>query len=300
MKLRIGSRKSSLALWQTHHVEALLQAAHPGLDVEVVTMDTLGDKRRDVPMPSLGAKGLFTQELEEALLSDDIDLAVHSLKDLPSTLPEGLIYTGSPERGAPTDAFISRKWSSLNDLPEGATVATGSQRRRAQLLHLRPDLNLVDLRGNIGTRLDKLDRQGFDGIIMATVALHRLEMVDQITQELDPTLYVPAVSQGAIGIETRQGRRDVEELLSPIFHQATIAAVSAERAFMGRLEGGCSVALGAYCQPAGEKWTFHGWVSSPDGQSTLRDSKTGGSPLELAIDMAEDFLKRGARDILRS
>lgn len=300
MKLRIGSRKSTLALWQTHHIEALLKAAHPGLEVEVVTMDTLGDKRRDVPMPSLGAKGLFTQELEEALLSDEIDLAVHSLKDLPSSLPEGLKYTGSPERGTPADALISRRWNSLDELPEGATVATGSQRRRAQLLHLRPDLNLVDLRGNIGTRLQKLDDFGFDAIIMAAVALHRLEMKDQITEELDPARFVPAVSQGAVGIETREGRTDVEELLAKIFDPLTVEAVTAERAFMARLEGGCSVALGAYCLPAGQEWTFHGWISSSDGKSTLHDTRTGTTPLELASSMAEDFLKQGAREILRS
>lgn len=299
MKVKIGSRKSALALWQTYHIATLLKAAHPGLAVEVITMDTLGDLRRDVPMPSLGAKGLFTRELEDALLSDTIDLAVHSLKDLPSALPEGLAYGGSPKRAAPTDAFISLKWNSLHELPEGATVATGSQRRRAQLLHHRPDLHLVDLRGNIDTRLQKLEDMGFDAIIMATAALHRLDLPDRITEELDPERYVPAVSQGAMGIEIRAGRQDVIDLLAPIQHAPTVQAVSAERAFMAHLEGGCSVALGAYCSHEGDHWRFRGFVSSSDGHQVLLESRQGNDPLALANTLAQRFIGRGARDILR-
>lgn len=300
MKLRIGSRKSTLALWQTHRISDLLQEANPGLVVEVVTMDTLGDLRGDVPLPSLGAKGLFTKELEDALLCDAIDLAVHSLKDLPSRLPEGLIYGGSPARAAATDAFVSLRWDGVDSLPQGATVATGSQRRRAQLLAQRPDLNLVDLRGNIETRLRKLESQKFDAIIMATAALHRLELEERITEELDPTRFVPAVSQGAMGIEIREGRTDVVALLEAIQHKETVEAVTAERAFMARLEGGCSVALGAYCTFEDRSWTFHGFVGSPSGDRFLSERSVGSNPLELAKEMAEDFLSKGARDILRS
>lgn len=299
MKLKIGSRKSRLALWQTHRIVDLVEEAHDGIDVEVVSMLTTGDRRTDEPLPSIGSKGLFTAELEEGLLADDIDLAVHSLKDLPSTLPDGLCYAGSPERGAATDAFISNQWDSVDDLPDGARVATGSQRRRSQLLHHRSDLELANLRGNIGTRLQKLEDQGHDAIIMATVALHRLEMTERITAELPPDDYVPAIGQGAIGIETREGRDDVVELLEPIFDDATVTAVRAERSFMRRLEGGCSVALGAYCRPAGEgQWQFSGWASSTDGQRVLHQHTSGDNARQLADEMAEDFLARGAREIL--
>ena len=300
MKCKIGSRKSSLAMWQSRRIAGLLRQAHPTLDVEIVGMDTTGDKNRDDPLPEVGGKGLFTAELESALLTDDIDLAVHSLKDLPSELPEGLHFAGSPGRGPATDAFISTRWDRFDDMPEGATVATGSQRRRSQLLHRRPDLEMVNLRGNIGTRLEKLETQGHDGIIMASVALHRLEMAERITVELAPDRHIPAVGQGAIGIETRIGRDDVDELLAPILDDRTCAAVGAERAFMARLEGGCSVALGGYCRRDGDQWSFYGWASSTDGQNILRDHTTGDDPKQLATEMAQQFIDRGARQLLHS
>lgn len=300
MILKIGSRKSRLAIWQSELIAQRLQDAHPGLKTQIVTMDTLGDQRRDIPLPAIGAKGLFTAELEEALLSDQIDLAVHSLKDLPSQLPDGLIFAGSPKRAAPTDSLITTRFNSLEDLPQGATIATGSRRRRAQLLHFRPDLQFVDLRGNIGTRLKKLVDLGYDGIIMATAALDRLQITDQLTVELPPEKFVPAVGQGAIGVEIRQGRADVEKLLHPIFDPETVAAVRAERHFMSLLDGGCSVALGAYCQRTDDHWTFHGWASSSDGKQALIDSTRGPDPNTLANQMAKDFLSRGANEILRS
>ncbi|TXD39317.1 hydroxymethylbilane synthase [Lujinxingia vulgaris] len=302
MNLKLGSRKSALALWQTHHVADLLRAAHPGLTVEIVTMDTLGDLRTDVPLPAIGAKGLFTQELEAALASDAIDLAVHSLKDLPSTLPEGMKFAGSPRRASPLDAFISTRYATFDEVPDGATIATGSQRRKAQLLHRRPNLKFADLRGNIGTRLEKLEREGFDGIIMAHAALERLEMGERVTSALPADQYVPAVGQGAIGLESRIGRDDIDALIAPILDEATMRAVTAERIFMRRLEGGCSVALGAYCEPAETpgQWVFHAWVSSTDGQQCLHESRTGEDPDQLASALVEDFLERGARSILRA
>ncbi len=301
MNLKIGSRTSNLAMWQSRRIAAVVESAYENVNVEILGMETTGDRRTDEPLPEIGAKGLFTAELEEALLDDRIDLAVHSLKDLPSRLPEGLRYAGSPERGAPTDAFISTRWDSFDDLPQGATVATGSQRRRSQLLHKRPDLELVNLRGNIETRLRKLDDYGFDGIIMATVALERLEMTDRITTELDPTTYVPAVSQGTIGVETRIGRDDVDELLEPLWHVPTVVATRAERTFMRRLDGGCSVALGGYSRRRDDgRWSFFGWASSSDGRRVLHDHRTGGDPTVLADAMADDFLERGVRDILDS
>ncbi len=301
MKLKIGSRTSNLAMWQSRRIAELIEKAYDDVRVEIVGMETTGDRRTDEPLPTIGAKGLFTAELEEALLDDRIDLAVHSLKDLPSTLPEGLRYAGSPPRGAATDAFISTRWDSFDDLPQGAKVATGSQRRRSQLLHLRPDLQLVDLRGNIETRLRKLDDHGYDGIIMATVALHRLEMTERITTELDFSTFVPAVSQGAMGVETRIGRDDVDELLDPLWHVPTVTATRAERTFMRRLEGGCSVALGGYSRRRDDgSWSFYGWASSTDGSRVLHDHRTGPDPMELADVMADDFIERGARDILHS
>lgn len=300
MKLEIGSRKSSLAMWQSSTIAELLEDAHPGLAVDIVGMDTLGDRRGDEPLPEIGAKGLFTAELERALLEDDIDLAVHSLKDLPSTLPDGLVYAGTCGRGTPTDSLVSTKWDDFDDLPEGATVATGSQRRRAQLLYRRPDLELVNLRGNIGTRLQKLDDRGWDGIIMATIALERLEMTDRITTELPVDPHVPSVAQGAIGVEIRDGRDDVERLLEPIFDAEDTAATRAERLYMRRLEGGCSVPLGGYCRRENDEWRFSGWASSSDGSKALCETTTGADPMALAEAMTDDFLDRGAREILDS
>jgi hydroxymethylbilane synthase len=307
MKIRIGSRKSRLALWQTNHIAKLLKAAHDGLDVEIVTMDTLGDRILDKSLPEIGGKGIFTAELEQALMADAIDLAVHSLKDLPTNLPEGLKYAGSPERATATDSLISYKWTSIDDFPEDAVVATGSIRRRAELLARHPNFEFRDLRGNIGTRLDKLKKHGFDAIVMATAALERLEMHDTITCELPPDQYVPAVGQGAIGVETREGRDDVEELLAPILHQETVDAVTAERVVMNRLEGGCSVPLGAHCRKVeineDNQWRLDAWVGSNDGRQTLHETlfgetMSGQEARAMADQIVETLVDQGARDIL--
>jgi hydroxymethylbilane synthase len=296
--IKIGSRKSRLALWQTHHVAALLEKAHEDLDVEIVTMDTLGDKILDKSLPEIGGKGIFTAELEQALMSDAIDLAVHSLKDLPTDLPDGLEYAGSPERATATDSLISTKWSSIDELPEDAIIATGSIRRRAELLARHPTFEFRDLRGNIGTRLEKLDKHGFDAIVMATAALERLEMHDTITCELPADQYVPAVGQGAIGIEIREGRGDVEALLAPILHEETVAAVTAERVVMNRLEGGCSVPLGAHCRPTDEGWRLDAWVGSKDGRRVLHETLTGDDPRAMADEAVATLVDKGARSIL--
>jgi hydroxymethylbilane synthase len=302
MKIKIGSRKSRLALWQTNHIARLLEDAHEGLDVEIVTMDTLGDKILDKSLPEIGGKGIFTAELEQALVADAIDLAVHSLKDLPTNLPQGLKYAGSPKRATPTDSLISYKWSSIEELPEDAVVATGSIRRRAELLARHPNFEFRDLRGNIGTRLDKLKKHGFDAIVMATAALERLEMHDTITCELPADKYVPAVGQGAIGVETREGRVDVEELLAPILHQETVDAVTAERVVMNRLEGGCSVPLGAHCRKVEENgdttWRLDAWVGSNDGRRTLHETLFGDDARAMADQIVDTLVDQGARDIL--
>ncbi|MEM1347393.1 MAG: hydroxymethylbilane synthase [Myxococcota bacterium] len=298
--LRIGTRRSALAMYQTNLVAARLRSAHPGATVEIVEIDTKGDKIRDVPLPEIGGKGLFTFEIEQQLLSEDIELAVHSLKDLPSALPDGLIYAGSLERGTPYDAFVSETYHRLRDVPEGETIATGSVRRRAQLLAMRPDLEFVDLRGNIDTRLKKLTDHGWAGIIMAATALERLELSERITQRLGAPDYIPAVGQGAIGLEIKQGREDVAALLAPILHAETVTCVQAERRFMAKLEGGCSAPLAAYCEPHGDSsYSFHAWVADPGGARVMRDTVRGSAPCALADTMADQFLANGARQLMR-
>lgn len=296
--IRLGSRKSRLALWQTERIAALLREAHPGIETEIVTMDTTGDKVRDKPMPKIGVKGLFTKELEEALLADEVDLAVHSLKDLPTSLPPGLKFAGSPGRAAPTDALISTKWGGVDEMPDGAIIATGSVRRRAQLAAANATFEFRELRGNIDTRLRKLEENGWDAIIMATAALHRLERPELVSEELDVAHFVPAVGQGAIGLETRTERDDVDALLAPILDAETMKAVTAERHFMKRLEGGCSVSLGAHCRRESGEWCLRGWVSSVDGQEVLADVARGPDPLEMARAMVDSFVERGARQVL--
>jgi hydroxymethylbilane synthase len=296
--LRIVSRKSRLALWQTNRVADLIRAAHPDVTTEVVTMDTTGDKIRDKPLPKIGGKGLFTRELEEALLADEVELAVHSLKDLPTSLPDGLAYAGSPQRATPTDCLVSTRWESFEQLPDDATIATGSVRRRAQLWSKRPNLRFEELRGNIDTRLRKLDENGWDAIVMATAALRRMGRDELVTAELPPEQFVPAVSQGAIGIEIREGRDDVAELLADVFDEATVTAVRGERQFMKRLEGGCSVPVAAHCRGVDEGWEFHGWVGSLDGKRVLHDVRVGSDPVAMADAMADDFIERGAQEIL--
>lgn len=299
-KVRIGTRRSALAMYQTHTIAAMLREHHPAIDVEIVEIDTRGDKILDVPLPQIGGKGLFTQEIEDQLIGGQIDIAVHSLKDLPSALPEGLVFAGSPARGDATDALISTRFANLSELPQGALVATGSVRRRAQLTALRPDLRFSDLRGNIHTRLRKLDDQGFDAIIMATTALERLELHDRITQRLEPSSFVPAVGQGAMAIEAREDDRAVTALLKPLLDAPTMQAVVAERAFMARLEGGCSTPLAAHAhQHEDGTWSFLAWVSDVEATQIIRGHERGDDPFTLAIEMVEDFIKRGAQTLLR-
>lgn len=300
-KVRIGTRKSALAMYQTNTIAHLLQTHHPDLEIEIVQTDTRGDKILDVPLPQIGGKGLFTQEIEDQLLAGQIDMAVHSLKDLPSALPEGLIFAGSPKRGAASDAFISTKYSGVAALPQGALVATGSVRRRAQLKAVRPDLQFSDLRGNIGTRLNKLDELGFDAIIMATTALERLEMQDRITERLAPSSFVPAVGQGAMAVEAREGDEAVAALLKPLLDASTMLAVRAERAFMARLEGGCSAPLAAHaCLEDDGQWSFYAWVSDIEAKTILRCHTQGPDPMKLSLQAVEDFLAQGAKALLRA
>ena len=296
----IGSRGSSLALLQSHHIRNLLQSAHPHLGVEIKTIQSLGDNQQETPLPEIGAKGLFTAEIESELLSQKIDLAVHSLKDLPSTLPDGLKYIGSPKREDARDVFISHKWRSLEDAPVKSIIATGSTRRKAQFLEVRSDLEFRDLRGNIETRLNKLKTEGWDGIIMAAAALHRLNMSEQITRYLDPLQFVPAVGQGAIGLEIKQGREELEKLVDSIIDIETTQCCQAERLFLSHLEGGCSSAIGCWGRMENRRFLITGYTAAANGSKVLRKSLKG-MPTDfnqLAQRLAEEFEEAGAKELL--
>ena len=296
----IGSRGSSLALQQSHHIRNLLQSAHPHLGVEIKTIQSLGDNQQETPLPEIGAKGLFTAEIESELLSQKIDLAVHSLKDLPSTLPDGLKYVGSPKREDARDVFISHRWRSLEDVPAKSIIASGSTRRKAQFLEVRSDLEFRDLRGNIETRLNKLKTEGWDGIIMAAAALHRLNMSDQITRYLDPLQFVPAVGQGAIGLEIKQGREELEKLVDSIIDIETTQCCQAERLFLSRLEGGCSSAIGCWGRMENRRFLITGYAAASNGSKVVRKSLKGmpADSDQLALQLAEEFERAGARELL--
>ena len=296
----IGSRGSSLALQQSHLVRNLLQSAHPHLGVEIKTIQSLGDNQQETPLPEIGAKGLFTAEIESELLSQKIDLAVHSLKDLPSILSDGLKYIGSPKREDARDVFISHRWRSLEDIPAKSIIASGSTRRKAQFLEVRSDLEFRDLRGNIETRLNKLKTEGWDGIIMAAAALHRLNMSDQITRYLDPLQFVPAVGQGAIGLEIKQGREELEKLLDSIIDIETTQCCQAERLFLARLEGGCSSAIGCWGRMESRRFLITGYAAASNGSKVVRKSLKGmpADSDQLALQLAEDFERAGAKELL--
>ncbi len=299
-KLIIGTRGSTLALKQAYYVRNLLQSAHPHIGVEIKTIQSLGDDQKETPLPEIGAKGLFTAEIENELLSQKIDLAVHSLKDLPSTLPNGLKYAGSPTREDARDVFISHKWRSLEDVPAKSIIATGSTRRKAQLLEVRSDLEFCDLRGNIETRLNKLKSEGWDGIIMAAAALHRLNMSDQITRYMDPLQFVPAVGQGAIGLELKVGRDEVGQLVDSIIDIETTQCCQAERLFLSRLEGGCSSAIGCWGRMENRRFLIKGYAATSNGSKVVRKSLKG-MPTDsdqLALQLAEEFERAGARELL--
>jgi hydroxymethylbilane synthase len=299
--LRIGTRSSALALWQAHWVRQRLEEAHAGLRVELVEIQTKGDKILDAPLSRIGDKGLFTREIERALLDGEIDLAVHSLKDLPTTLPEGLTLGAVSEREDPRDALVSKGAASLDELPRGGTVATGSLRRRAQLLHMRPDLRVVDIRGNVQTRLRKFDESDWDGMIMARAGLVRLGLDERIACDLTQAEMLSAVSQGALGLEIREGDTATAEWIAPIECAATRAATTAERAFLHTLEGGCQVPVAALGQMV-EGWLeLDGLVVSLDGRCYLRARTRGpvGEAQRIGVDLADVLLADGAEEVLR-
>ncbi|WP_106476529.1 hydroxymethylbilane synthase [Phytohalomonas tamaricis] len=302
--LKIATRKSQLALWQAEHVKARLEALHPGLSVELVSMSTRGDKILDTPLAKVGGKGLFVKELEEAMLAGLADIAVHSMKDVPMYFPEGLGLAVIMDRGAPTDAFVSNHYAGFDELPEGAVVGTSSLRRTLQVREARPDLRVISLRGNVQTRLGKLDAGEFDAIILATSGLQRLELTERITAELAPEISLPACGQGALGIECRMDDEELMALVAPLSDARSTLQVLAERAMNTRLEGGCQVPIGGYAVLEEDDQTLwlRALVGSPDGTQVLRAEARGPAqaPEQLGVQVAEDLLARGARDILEA
>ena len=298
--LRIGTRGSPLALWQAHHVIGLLRAAIPELPVELVEIQTAGDQVRDVPLVQLGGEGAFTKAIQQALLEDRIDVAVHSLKDLPTFLVPGLTLAAVPPRGPTGDALVSLKYPSFDALPPGAIVATSSLRRKAQLLHRRPDLKLVDIRGNVDTRLRKLAEPNLDATILAEAGLHRLGLAERITEVLDAAWMLPAVGQGALGIECRADDGPTRTVLEAIDHLSTHRAVLAERAMLRELGGGCHVPIGARSEMATGTLTLRGVVLSPDG--TRRIDAVGSGPTSdaemLGLHVARQLRQQGADELL--
>lgn len=298
--LRIATRKSPLALWQANFVKDQLEAIHPVLQVELVPMSTQGDKILDTPLAKVGGKGLFVKELELAILDGRADIAVHSMKDVPVEFPQGLGLHTICEREDPRDAFVSHRYSSLAQLPQGAVVGTSSLRRQCQLRAARPDLQIKDLRGNVNTRLSKLDNGEYDAIILAAAGLIRLEMADRITSFIEPEQSLPANGQGAVGIECRLNDPAVHALLAPLEHAATRSRVLCERAMNRALQGGCQVPIGAYALIDGQQIWLRGLVGSPDGSVVLRDEIRGDIAQAeiLGEQLAQRLLAAGAQQIL--
>ncbi|RZU47803.1 hydroxymethylbilane synthase [Fluviicoccus keumensis] len=299
--LRIATRKSPLALWQAEYVRSLLMHHHPGLTVELVTFTTQGDRILDAPLAKIGGKGLFVKELETAMLEGQADIAVHSMKDVPMECPGGLGIVTICPRENPLDALVSNRYASLEQLPQGAVVGTSSLRRQCQLRALRPDLVLKDLRGNVGTRLGKLDAGEYDAIVLASAGLLRLGMPERITQYLGDELLLPAVGQGAVGIEARQDDAETLKLLAPLHHAATATCVLAERAMNRRLHGGCQVPIAGHAVLRGDQLSLRGLVGSLDGKTLLRSAADAATPAEaeaLGIEVAEALLVQGAAELL--
>jgi hydroxymethylbilane synthase len=307
-KIVVGTRQSALAVTQTgqvvEHLRKISQKQGIACEFEIKKIITKGDRILDVTLSKVGGKGLFVKEIEQALMDGEIDLAVHCMKDMPWELPEGLMIGAIPLREDPRDCLISQGSLQLNDLPQGAKVGTSSLRRSSQLQHYRPDLKIESIRGNIDSRLKKLESEGFDAILLAAAGLHRVGWTDRITSYLSPEVCLPAVGQGALCIECKGDNTEVMELLGHYNDERTALAVSAERSFLGRLNGGCQVPIGAYATVEGEltsgayQITMTGMVGSPDGQQILKETMNGTDPELLGVNLANALIERGASDIL--
>lgn len=301
-ELRIGTRGSPLALWQANWVRERLFQAYPHLRVSLIRIKTKGDKLIDVNLATVGGKGLFVKEIEEGLLGGRIDLAVHSMKDVPVQLPEGLHIRFITRREDPRDVLISRDRRTLEELPSGAKIGTSSLRRRAQLLSYRPDFHIIPLRGNVDTRVRKLDTMGLDAIVLAAAGVKRMKMGGRISQFISPEVCLPAIGQGALGIETRIADDEINQYLSIIDHEATHLSIMAERAFLRRLEGGCQVPIGAWGSVSDQDMLMlKGFVGDLDGRKLVKGGIEGetGKVQELGMALAENLLSRGADEILR-
>jgi len=300
--IRIATRKSPLALWQAEHVAHLLEQTFPGVRTELVKMTTQGDKILDAPLAKIGGKGLFVKELEMGMLEGTADIAVHSMKDVPVEFPEGLHLAAILPREDPTDAFVSNRYASLTDLPAKARIGTSSLRRQCQIKELYPDAEILTLRGNVNTRLAKLDAGDYDAIILASAGLIRLGMAERITQRLDTQISLPAIGQGAIGIECRVDDKELNDMLSKLHDSETGICVAAERAMNARLSGGCQVPIAGFAKIIGDQLFMRGLVGSPDGSRIYRSESRGKPEQAEAIGrkIAEDLLAQGADKILQA
>lgn len=298
--LRIATRSSPLAVWQAEYVKQRLEGLHEGLSVELVLIKTQGDKILDTPLAKIGGKGLFVKELEQAMMAGEADIAVHSMKDVPMELPEGFDLPVICEREDPRDAFVSNHYDSLDALPQGARVGTSSLRRSAQLKALRPDLEVLSLRGNVQTRLSKLDDGQFDAILLAAAGLKRLGLHERIRYELPPEVSLPAVGQGAVGIECRADDAQTKALLAPLNDADTWDRVVAERAMNRRLEGGCQVPIAGYAELQGDELWLRALVASEDGTEVLRVEGRAprGEARQLGAGLGDQLLGKGADRIL--
>ncbi len=301
--VRIGTRGSELALWQTHFVRKRLAALFPASTFEVITIKTTGDKILDAPLSKIGDKGLFTKELEHALLDGRIDLAVHSLKDVPTVLPGGLTIGAVLEREDVRDVFIAHPRKAHRrflELPPNAVVATGSLRRRCQLLNARPELQIVDIRGNLNTRLKRLEESDWDGMILARAGVIRLGWTERITETLSLELMLPAVGQGAMAVEIRNDDATILDVLRRLHHEPPAAAVQAERAFLRELEGGCQIPIGAYAQVQDDRLTLSAVIGSLDGTRVLRGTHSGSraDATRVGVELALDLIRQGGKEIL--
>lgn len=296
----VGTRDSALALWQTNWVVDNLKRLFPEHSFRIVEMKTQGDKILDVALAKIGDKGLFTKELEVAMLEREIDFAVHSMKDLPTNLPEGLMLGAICEREEPNDALISKNDYTIDTLPQNARVGTSSLRRRAQLRYRRPDLEIEDLRGNLNTRMAKLEKQNLDAIVLAAAGVERLGWSDRITYRIPYSISLPAVGQGSVGIEIRENDPEILEIVQALEHQPSAIAITAERAFLRTLEGGCQIPIGALGKLQDDVLTLEGVVASVDGSKLLRNSISGKpeNAEQLGIDLAKMLLDMGAGEIL--
>ena len=299
-ELKIGTRQSLLALWQSNFIAGELRKEYPKCEVTLKKIVTKGDRILDVPLAQIGGKGLFTKEIEEELLDGTVDLAVHSLKDMPTVLPEGLCLTVITSRANVGDAFVSNKYNSFAELPQGAVLGTSSLRRRAQLLAARPDLKIVDLRGNVDTRLRKLDEGNMDAIILAAAGLQRLGHGDRIKEIIPTSVCLPAVGQGALAIECRTDNTEVREMLAFLNDTATKQATDAERAFLGLVEGGCQVPIGVHAEVQNNEIKIEAIIASLDGSTVLRNTISGDAEkaVELGQKLGNQMLAEGGQDLL--